>query len=577
METTTPWEEEISLNPFQFNAVLLPAKVKVHIAGRAAGKSFSNGYELYDNIKVLPRGITTITQKTYGQALTKTLPSTFKLLERFGIIPFNFKTRRGDYVVCRKPPEGFISPYERLLSFDNAISFVNGHVAVLLSQDTNSRGPNADFNITDEALTLDKGKFDAEVAPTNRGNEDIFGRLSASPVLKHHGLLFTSSMPYTASQKWLMDYSKYYEEEAGIRIFDTWNRIVKLQMQLIEAADKKDIRLFKDIWAETILLRKKISPFISRNGVLFTLGNAFDNLNSLGMSYILGQYRTMDLLTFMVEIMNLYLDKVDGCYYSIDERHVYYNATNDDYIRGLVDEGNSENKFEWDKLTNPDCRADTDCNLREPLEVTPDWGSKIALIEVAQERNFDFVTKTIRKCDNNINEFFVKPQEEEAVMIDALIDKFCDYYASHVSKRVIFYRDKYGDHRLANNKKTYNQHAIDRLIARGWVVEQRAHAGMEPPQHDKYLLWAYMLKEGDSRYPAKRFNGNKCKYTLISMNNTRVIEGSDGKFKKDKSSERRKSVLPEEATHFSDAVDKRIWTKYNHLLKRSYGFVAPRF
>ena len=98
---------------------------------------------------------------------------------------------------------------------------------------------------------------------------------------------------------------------------------------------------------------------------------------------------------------------------------------------------------------------------------------------------------------------------------------------------------------------------------------------MEPPQHDKYLLWAYTLKETDTRYTPIRFNGSKCKYTLISMNNTRVIEGSDGKFKKDKTSERRKSVLPEEATHFGDAVDKRIWIKYNHLLRRSWGFVDP--
>ena len=96
---------------------------------------------------------------------------------------------------------------------------------------------------------------------------------------------------------------------------------------------------------------------------------------------------------------------------------------------------------------------------------------------------------------------------------------------------------------------------------------------METTQHDKYLLWAYQLKQSDPRYTPIRFNASKCKYTLISMNNTRVIEGSDGKFKKDKTSERRKSVLPEEATHFGDAVDKRIWIKYSHLLRRSYGFV----
>ena len=78
---------------------------------------------------------------------------------------------------------------------------------------------------------------------------------------------------------------------------------------------------------------------------------------------------------------------------------------------------------------------------------------------------------------------------------------------------------------------------------------------MEPPQHDKYLLWASILAEKDERFPKKRFNGSKCKYTLISMNNTRVIEDREGRFAKDKRSERNQSILPEEATHFGDAVD----------------------
>jgi hypothetical protein len=39
-----------------------------------------------------------------------------------------------------------------------------------------------------------------------------------------------------------------------------------------------------------------------------------------------------------------------------------------------------------------------------------------------------------------------------------------------------------------------------------------------------------------------------------------------GKFDKYKNSERSKKIIPEEATHFSDAADKRIWTKYGKVL-----------
>ena len=72
-----------------------------------------------------------------------------------------------------------------------------------------------------------------------------------------------------------------------------------------------------------------------------------------------------------------------------------------------------------------------------------------------------------------------------------------------------------------------------------------------------------------------RFNGDRCRFTLISMNNA-MIKDVDGKLQKDKSSERRTSgVLPEEATHFSDAADKIIWTKFGGGLKEKSGNFIP--
>mgnify|MGYP006424394465 FL=1 len=79
----------------------------------------------------------------------------------------------------------------------------------------------------------------------------------------------------------------------------------------------------------------------------------------------------------------------------------------------------------------------------------------------------------------------------------------------------------------------------------------------------------------DPKFPRIRFNGTICKYTLISMNNTQVIE-SEGKFNKNKKSEPSKTILQEEATHFSDVVDKRIWTKYGDLLKQDSTFIPAR-
>ena len=572
----TYYEENLSLNSFQISAMSLKAKLKYLIAGRATGKSFVNGAEVDENVRIMPRGITSITQDTLGQALTKTLPSTFKLLEKLGYKKYDEKTKSGDYVVCRKPPDHFYEPYEKIMSHEHMITFSNGHGLYILSQMAGARGPNVDYNITDEGITIDKVKFDQESAATNRGNEEIWGfqRKDGKPKLeKHHGSTFTSSMGYLPEHKWMTDPAQYYEDEAGIRIFEIWNKIVNLQLQLIKAKLDNDERLAVELWHEAGRLRKQITPFVSKDGVLFMLSNAFDNIYNIGFSYITKMYQVMDMVTFMIEILNYYIDKVTDCYYAIDERHVYYKADNDDFIRGLAD----NNDFDWKELQKRNSLYDSDCDPNRPIEITPDWGSKISLIEVAQERMFDFVTGLIQLTDNNINEFYVKPDDNPDTMINALMDDFCDYYRYHKKKEVIFTVDTYGDLKLANSKKTYNQHAISRLQKHKWKVTVRKHPGKEPPQNEKYLLWRYLLHEAEPKLPKKRFNGARCKYTLISMNNTSVTQKINGTFEKDKKSEARTSVLPEEATHFGDAVDKRIWTKYGQQLKKGSSFVAPRF
>lgn len=575
---TTPSQKiqkTIPLNIPQAVSVLSKAKSEVNIWGRGTGKSFIVGKEIDTIHKLMPRSITSITGQTYGQLLTRTLPSTFKFLESIGFKRYEPK-EGGHYVIGQKPPRHFIKPYEPVLKHDNFISFSNGTGFLLLSQDRvgSARGPNVDREIVDEALTINKERYDQETSPTNRGNEEHFGIRAKNQVYLHHGFRYVSSMPYMPEQKWLLEFGNYYEEERDIRLFDIWNRIVKLQLELIGAYKQNNKRLFASIWNEALRLRNQITPFISKDGLLFTLANAFDNIANLGMGYIVREYDKQTLFTFLVEILNWIIDRVEDNYYSIDQlRHVYYGMQDNDFIRFMAEKTN----YNFDELENTDSRFDLDCDSNAPLEIVPDWGAKIALISVGQERMFNFVTQVAEPTDCFINEFFVKPEEAQGVLIDELIDKFCQYYQHHKNKEVIYFRDKYGDHRQPNapNSKPYNEQAIDRLRKHGWAVRSRIHKGMEPPHHEKYLLWANILKGANPDFPKVLFNGDNCKYTLISMNNTEVIE-QDGKFKKNKASESKKSVLPEEATHFSDAVDKRIWIKYGERLYKTSTFLSPR-
>ncbi len=56
----------------------------------------------------------------------------------------------------------------------------------------------------------------------------------------------------------------------------------------------------------------------------------------------------------------------------------------------------------------------------------------------------------------------IKPQEINKVMITDLVDQFCAYYKNHLTKQVVYFRDKYGDNRQPNvkNALSYNNQAI---------------------------------------------------------------------------------------------------------------------
>lgn len=559
-------------NRAQLPKLLLQAPSEVSVEGRGTGKSFDIGFKMDAVIRFLPRGICTITGKTFGQLLTRTLPSSLKLLNQIG------HQKDFDYVIGRKPPAGFLDSYEQLNKFDNVISFRNGTRFVMISQSEpgSGRGANSDYEIVDEALTIDREQYNNEVSPTNRGNIEFFGKKSGKPVPMHHGFKYSTSMPVTKEGRWVLEYADYYYKERGIRIFDIWNRVVMLQVELLKVVDeykqtrkKELVSEFRRQWNEIQRLKSQMAPFVSKAGVLFTLSNAFDNLDMLTFDYLLKNQKQLPALIFMVEIMNMFYDKVEDCFYSLQERkHVYYNFYDEDRLKGFT----SQAGFDFAEADFRSSIFDKDCDATAPLELSFDWGSKICVMQVSQPRYWDFVQGVASEqvCQTMINEFYSKPDGNDNVLIEDLLGQFCQYYESHSCREVVFFKDKYGDHRNPNvlNSKTYNEMALDVLKRHGWSVSVKEHKGTEPPQSDKYVLWGIILNEQDPNYPKFRINGDKCHYTLISMNNAKVKQVKNN-MEKDKSSERPGSgVLPEEATHLSDAADKIMWIKYGKLLRK---------
>ncbi len=101
----------------QMLGLLLNPKYRVSVEGRGTGKSFDIGFTMGNIVRAMPRSITAITGKTYGQLLTNTLPSSFKLLEKMGFV------KDVHYVVCKRPPKGFITPYEQINRYGLSVKY----------------------------------------------------------------------------------------------------------------------------------------------------------------------------------------------------------------------------------------------------------------------------------------------------------------------------------------------------------------------------------------------------------------------------------------------------------------------
>jgi len=577
-------EIDIPVNRMQMLCKVMAPKNLVLVCGRATGKSWILGQRLDEAFRLMPRCVVGMPVKTFGMGYTGTFQTMLGAMEKFGYL------RDGNYVVGRRPPEGWADPYNKVEKNENTISVSNGCKVVMFSQTEKDtmRGANVDKIVADEALTLSEEKLMKEAMPTNRGNLEHFSKGAHHACHLHHGFDLTTSMPYTREQRWILRFADYYREIHDCDILGIWNKVTTIQLQLLDTDNPKQ---FAECWNEAERVRSLMPPRLSPDGTLFYLSNAFDNIRNVGLKYLLDMKAHLTRLELLTEVMNVHIEKVDDCYYAMrEDRQIYY--TGYDTARVLDGDGKPSRAvlqagktFSGNSSENGNAEIrnavfnssafDRDCDPERPLEIAPDWGSRISLFVVCQtfpkERAVVSESPLYEPEPSfsgeylyQINEFFAKPDGGSNALIEEICGRFCAHYAAHRNRTVILYRDRYGDHRNPNvfNSRSYNEQAVEFLRNHGWNVITRTHRGMEPPQSDKYLLWADILAEKDSCPVRFRINGNRCRYTLISMNNTRMLYGGD-RFKKDKSSERPGSgVLPEEATHFSDAIDKLVWCKY---------------
>lgn len=522
--------EQYYLNPPQMRALLIDAPLTVLVYGRRLGKSSEIiAHQSLKRIFGMPRGVFLLMGRTYKQLLERTLPATKTGWAKRGY-------REGlHYVVGKKPPVSWPRPHYLPSSYEHTISWFNGSCFCLGSQDreglVNSLTVFGLF--ADEAKFLNAERFKEDALPTVSAPTHYF------PDNPHNRFItLCTSMPSSFPEgQWIFDYEKLMDRERCRMVLSASLKLEEARYQAFRcragSTRYECLRFVHAVEKELAMARKGL--------VFYDEASTLANAGVLGMDYLEQQ---MDVLKdkFPQEILNLRPDPGAKSFYPNLCEHHFYDAYNYHYIDTL-----------GGRLREEDCRMDGDLDPGLPLIIGMDFGANINCIVTGQRGPDGF--KTLK------NHFVLRPK-----IMDDVCQEWCRYYRFHPCKRLRFWYDKTGNNAQANSKLTYAQQAQRVFSRNGWDVEMCPVGGANPRHHEKYLLINSALSGKNFRLPRLLFNQGNCQELKESMQRAPARTDSGHLIHKDKSSERRSSVLPQYATHLSDAWDTMIYGEYASCL-----------
>lgn len=212
-------------NDAQYYSLAMNTRDEVIVAGRGIGKGAIQARRLQSCFHGMPGSMGGFVAPSVKRCLTNILPSMLIHLERWG-----FK-RDLHYVVGRRPWKKlhWKSPIFTPANWENTISFYNGSVCNIISQDRSgtSNSMSLDYLIIDEAKFVDFEQLKDETFQANRGNEMYFKHFPL-----HHGMTITSDMPVTKKGSWFLSYKDKQDPELvevieGI-IYQIWKLRAKM-------------------------------------------------------------------------------------------------------------------------------------------------------------------------------------------------------------------------------------------------------------------------------------------------------------------------------------------------------------
>ena len=491
-------KNKVYFNKMQREVMIVGAKDSVAVAGRGTGKGLVHAATNLRNFQAMPGSTTGFIVPNAKRGLTNTLPSMFIHWENWGY------KRDVHWVVGHKPPRSFNWPKPLITpdNYDNIISFYNGAIGQIISQDRSgtSNSKSFDFLDIDEAKFIDFDQLKNETFQANRGQVREFGDCPW-----HHGMLITSDMSLTKKGSWFMNYENQCDQE----LIDVIGGLLLEEFEVKQRLAKPDAPQYLE--KRLASLRRQIAKLRS-HALFYKVYSSLTNLEVLGEEFIRQMKRDLPPLIFQTSILCIpVLAMRDGFYSSMGSRHVY-NSTDFHYLDSLG--------YDFERLSAPDCRMDGDLLHHLPLCIAFDFNRNINWMVVGQN------DEEMRRL-NTIKSFWVKYERK----LEALVDDFCNYYEYYPNKEVVFYYDStaLGSNYAVNNED-FAWVITHRLEQHGWRVNP-VHIGPPMNHADKHLLINRGFAGQNRLTPY--FNEQNNEDLLVSIRTAGVYNG-----KKDKRGEK---------------------------------------
>lgn len=441
MPQTNPKAKPTYFNRPQLMAQLVAARTTVIVAGRRTGKtdSIAAPYTL-KMMQRMPGSTGGIVVPTFKHGLTNTLPGLFAAWARWGY-------KRGvHFVVGRQPPKSFRQPITRPDCWENIISFYNGSVAVILSQDRPGAANSLTLSwiLVDEAKFIDPVKLNEETRPANGGIKTHFCRHSFN-----HAMMILSDMPQSKKGSWFLEYEKKMDPQIIEAIEGGVYEVWRIKQKILEMR-KKGVEVPEYLKGHLRRLDQNINRLRSV-ATYYREYSSVENVELLGEQYLRDMKRDLTPLTFQTSIMCKKIGIARDGFYSSMKEDNKYNDSDFEYLDTL------DYTFDPEAI---DCRADRDLNRYAPICIGMDYNANINWIVAGQP------DERLGRL-NVLKSFYVKYDRK----IPALVADFCAYYAHHQEKTVVFYYDTTAlGSNYAVNDVDFRYTIIQEFEAHGWRV-----------------------------------------------------------------------------------------------------------